>query len=94
MTGVVNSKRKEIPWRQRALCKDVSILALIDDHPLDDFGVRDWTYIWLASPEKHRSSTWKKEMNAEVLYMDTWNWGEIVAPRYISFPPSESTRAI
>jgi hypothetical protein len=81
----------------KAMCEDMSIWALIDDNPLDDFGsppIRDWTYIWSASPEKYRSSTWGKEVNAEVLYMDAWNWEEIVAARYIPSPPSDPTRAI
>jgi hypothetical protein len=58
-----------------AMCEDMSVWVLIDD----DFGsppIRDWTYIWSASPKKYRSSTWGKGMNAEVLYMDAWDWGK------------------
>ena len=33
---------------------------------------RDWLCIWFASPEKLSSSTWQKEVNAEVLYLDSW----------------------
>jgi hypothetical protein len=45
---------------------------MIDDHPVDEFGwsgIRDWTFIWSASLEKHQSSTWKNEMDAELFYL-------------------------
>jgi hypothetical protein len=80
----------------KELCKDRSTWALIEDYPLDEFGwsrIRDWTFVWSASPEKHRASTWKKEMNAELLYMDTWSWEEVVAARYIPSPLNKATRA-
>ena len=69
---------------ERGLCQDPSVWALIDDDPIDEFGWcedRDWLCIWSASPEKLSSSTWQKEVNAEVLYLDSWTLGELAAAR-------------
>lgn len=49
----------------KELCQDISIWALIDDYPIEEFGwceARGWICIWSASPQKHSYSTWRKEV--------------------------------
>ena len=79
---------------ERILCQGSSAWALIDDDPIDEFGWcedRDWLCIWSASPEKLSSSTWQKEVNAEVLYLDSWTLEEPAAASN-AFPRLSSPR--
>ena len=68
---------------------DLSIWALIDDDPIDEFwwhGVCKWVCIWSAPPQKHSYSKWQKEAEAEIRYLGPWTLKELVATRY--FCPS------
>ena len=67
-----------------SVCLDRDVWALIDDYPLDGFGdlrVYSWMFLWTASPNKHETSTWRKEASAELQFMDEWCWSEIAALR-------------
>lgn len=69
---------------KKELCQDISIWALIDDYPIDEFWwceVRDWICISSASPQEHSYSTWQKEARAEIHYLDPWTHQESTAAR-------------
>jgi hypothetical protein len=66
-------------YEEEPFWKDRSVWALVDDNPILEFchqAYRDWLFLWTASPGKTSSSTWVKEVKADILYMDTWRWGE------------------
>ena len=67
-----------------ATMADKDVWAILDDDPIDEFGDHrsyDWLFLWTASPEKMKRSTWGKEARAQAHYLDTWTWPEIVATR-------------
>ena len=67
-----------------SVCWNRDVWALIDDYPLHGFGdprMYSWMFLWTASPNKHETSTWRKEASAELQFIDGWCWSEIAALR-------------
>ena len=79
--------------QSQAWAHDRKVWALIDEFPLPEFADAagySIFFLWACSPAKHPASTWPKEVDADVWYMDSLSWPYVYAPRYVSIPPTSS----